>query len=64
MTIYENFSFWRRFFDSKKSNNPVAREPVKLLAEEAGGYARDSDGKTAAHWILEEYFPGVSRVQE
>jgi hypothetical protein len=41
----------------------ITREPVKLLAEDVGCYTRYSDGETDAQWILEEYFPDVSRLQ-
>lgn len=41
----------------------VTRKPVKLLADEVGGYTRYSDGKTEAQWIPEKYFPDVSRVK-
>ena len=41
----------------------VTQEPVKLLVDELGCYARYSDGKTITQWIPEEYFADASGIE-
>lgn len=40
----------------------LTEDPVNLLNEVFGCYTRYSDGKTAAQWIPEEYYPDVTGV--
>jgi len=41
----------------------VSSNPVKLLSEDLGCYARYSDGQTDIQWIPEEYLPDFSKAR-
>jgi len=44
--------------------NRVVRDPVKLLGDDLGSYARYSDGFSTTQWIPEMYYPDSDLIDD